>query len=199
MIFPLSIVSLGLPRSTSEIRTNVSVRASTSRHDALLARRTLRLLVAEAEATKAEVSSGIVGSGEPFSPLSRKTNIRSRWKVNSPRRKRACSSSWRRDGWQNGSTTFTRPFRPSYFPRGPPPSPSHSLTHSFHSPSARSFVLAAFSAPVSPSKKLCPPPPLGVTQRRLKITVSSCVRYLDRENATPSCDSVPLVAWIYQN
>lgn len=32
-------------------------------------------------------------------------------------RERACPSPWRRDGWRNGSTTFTRPFRPSYLPK----------------------------------------------------------------------------------
>lgn len=46
-------------------------------------------------------------------------------------REGACSSLWRRDGWRNGSTTFTRPFRPPFasWPIPCPPSTSAVFLH----------------------------------------------------------------------
>lgn len=116
------------------------------------------------------VSSGIVGPGEPFLPLSGKTNIRSRRKVT-----------------RHDENAHARPLLAprrlaerkyyfytalSYFPSRSPLSFSLSLS-SF--PTQRSRALL-FTAAVPPLEL-----PLGITSKGLEITVSSCVRYLDTE------------------
>lgn len=72
-------------------------------------------------------------------------------------REGACTSFWRRDGWSNGSTTFTRPFCP-------PIAILHPSTVFLHPP------------PQAARPTLRHNLPLGVTHpSAFRITVSSCV------------------------
>lgn len=72
-------------------------------------------------------------------------------------REGACTSFWRRDGWSNGSTTFTRPFCP-------PIAILHPSTVFLH------------PSPQAARPTLRHNLPLGVTHpSAFRITVSSCV------------------------